>query len=429
MLNNRYTLYMLRYAVILIFISKSFSQNLIKRGNELIRINNSNDYEIIIEDISKIQTYKTFLVNKNFQFLNRSSGIVYQLEGDTIVRIDKSYDDKMHNGSLDFVYKDTLYRFGGYGYFHTHKTLTYFDSNSKEWDLVKYEGFNLINGFSEVGFHFIFDHKLYVFGYNTQVNQFQNESNFIRKGFVYNLREKEIEKTFKIHDSFIFPSSYYDVNDKYIFMFKNSPSKDLLIFNKKTFSFAEHKLNVSEVGITNKKNDNFIVINNKLYYVTKSIFNTLEINHIDIEDVLNNNNDLDIKLIDNKFSSYIYVCLIVLVIILIVVYRSYYNRLFLFHDGIVFRGKKLVIDERTRKIIIHLIKNELSNNHEINDIFLDSGLNINHINRFKNICIKQINLDFRNKFKTDLIKKNQSLEDKRITIFRLNPKFNFIIKN
>ena len=91
-------------------------------------------------------------------------------------------------------------------------------------------------------------------------------------------------------------------------MFKNSPSKDLLIFNKKTFSFSEHKLNLSEIGITNKKNDNFIVLNNKLYYVTKSIFNTLEINHIDIEDVLNNN-DLDIKLIDNKFSSYIYVFL------------------------------------------------------------------------------------------------------------------------
>ena len=420
---------MLRYAIILIFISKSFSQNLIKKGNELIQINNSNDYEIIIEDISKIQTYKTFLVNKNFQFLNRSSGIVYQLEGDTIVRIDKSYDDKMHNGSLDFVYKDTLYRFGGYGYFHTHKTLTYFDSNSKQWDLVKYEGFDLIKGFSGVGFHFIFDQKLYVFGYDTQVNQFQNESNLIRKGFVYDLREKEIEKTFKIHDSFIFPSSYYDVNDKYIFMFKNSPSKDLLIFNKETFSFSKHNLNVSEIGIVNLKDDNFTVLDNKLYYITKNIFNTLEINHIDIEDVLNKNDDLDIKLIDNKFSSYIYVFLIVLVIILIVVYRSYYSKFFIIHDSIVFRGKKLVIDERTRKIIIHLIKNEFSSNHEINDIFLDSGLNIIHINRFKNRCIKQINLDFRNKFKTDLIKKNLSLEDKRIIIFRLNPKFNFIIKN
>ena len=335
----------------------------------------------------------------------------------------------MHNGSLDFVYKDTLYRFGGYGFYHTHKTLTYFDSNSKEWDLIKYKGFDLIKGFSGVGFHFIFDQKLYVFGYNTQVNEFQNESNFIRKGFVYNLLEKEIEETFKIHDSFIFPSSYYNVNDQYIFMFKNSPSKDLLIFNKKTFSFAKHKLNINEIGITNKKNDNFIVLDNKLYYITKNIFNTLEINHIDIEEVLNNNDDLDIKLIDNKFSSYIYLFLLVLVIILIVVYKSYYDKLFIIHNSIVFRGKKLMIDERTRKIIIHLIKNEFSSNHDINDIFLDTGLNINHINRFKNRCIKEINLDFRNKFKTDLIKKNLSLEDKRITFFRLNPKFHFIIKN
>ena len=45
-----------------------------------------------------------------------------------------------------------------------------------------------------------------------------------------------------------------------------------------------------------------------------------------------------------------------------------------------------------------------------------------------NRCIKEINLDFRNKFKTDLIKKDLSLEDKRITIFRLNPKFHFVVK-
>ena len=88
-----------------------------------------------------------------------------------------------------------------------------------------------------------------------------------------------------------------------------------------------------------------------------------------------------------------------------------------------------MINERTRKVILHLFENEFSNNNDINEIFIDTGLNINHINRMKNDCIREVNLKFFKIFDSNLIIKIQSLKDKRMIFYRLNPNLKFVIKN
>ena len=423
-----------RNALIYIFIiflafPNVYSQSFIRRNNQLIQIHHQDNYELIIDNISEFENDKSFKINNDYYFLKRSSGIINQLVNDTIVRIDNSYDDKMHNGSLDFIYKDTLYRFGGYGYYHTHKTLVYFDFNSKQWDLIKYKGYDLIEGISDVMFHFITNDRLYIVGYDNQENKFQNESNPKTKGFVYNLEKKEIEKTFNIHDSFIYPTAYFNINDRYVFLFQQKNKKELIIFDKQTFSFKKHQLKVGQTGIENIKNDNFILINSKLFFITRNIFNVSEVNYLDVESVLNNNDSTNLKLIDDKYMVYVIVFVLLLSIILFLFIRSKEKRILVYSDYIKIHRKTFMIDERTRKIIVHLMKKEYSNNNDLNDLFVNSGLNIDHINRMKNNCIKNINLIFYNNFKSNLIHKNQSLEDKRIVIYKLNSDFSFIVKN
>ena len=95
--------------------------------------------------------------------------------------------------SLDF-YKDTLYRFGGYGYFTTNKNLIYFDQTTSQWDMVKYNGFKKIDHF------FLRNQKrstLCPMGY-------ENESNFVTKGFSYDFKEKNIADTSNIREDFEF---------------------------------------------------------------------------------------------------------------------------------------------------------------------------------------------------------------------------------
>ena len=134
-------------------------------GNSIIHLNNqillfSEEKKIFQKVITNgniidYNKFRFFEVNSKDIYLNRVSGIVFERKEDSILRIDKSYDDKMHTGSLDFVYNDTLFRFGGYGYFHTNKNLIYYNEIENEWDLVKYKNYDDIQPFSTVGFHYI----------------------------------------------------------------------------------------------------------------------------------------------------------------------------------------------------------------------------------------------------------------------------------
>ena len=216
------------------------------------------------------KNYKQFNINKDTIYLNRTSGIIYKFNKGELVRYDNSYDDKIHTGSLDFVYNDTLFRFGGYGYFSTNKNLIYFDDITKQWDLVKFKGFEKIEGFSSVGIHFIRNSHLNVIGYDTHENEFQNESNFKHKGFIYNLDKKEVKQLVNLKKSFEFPRSFYQVNNDYVFLFYPNKRK-LKILNTSNFDIYNYNLNQVESSIINNNNENFILEKEELIYTIKTI--------------------------------------------------------------------------------------------------------------------------------------------------------------
>ena len=66
-------------------------------------------------------------------YVNRNSGFIYQLINEKLKRIDKSEDLKAYNKSILFQHKDTLYRYGGYGFWSERDHLSYYDRNEKKW--------------------------------------------------------------------------------------------------------------------------------------------------------------------------------------------------------------------------------------------------------------------------------------------------------
>ena len=69
--------------------------------------------------------------------VNKFGGLVYRVSGDSLQRIDRSYQHLMQSYSLDFVHNDTIYRHGGYGLWSARRELVYFDPNIHEWEVVK----------------------------------------------------------------------------------------------------------------------------------------------------------------------------------------------------------------------------------------------------------------------------------------------------
>ena len=81
------------------------------------------DYTTLRADFVPIST------SKGDYFVVAGCGMVYELKGDSIVRIDHSFRHKNQFAGLFWTQNDTIFITGGYGFFESTNITTYFD-----WD-------------------------------------------------------------------------------------------------------------------------------------------------------------------------------------------------------------------------------------------------------------------------------------------------------
>lgn len=412
------------YAIIFLFIFYNVNSQenyyLIK-GQELLRIDDSGNKIKSLKNVDlDLNLYNYHKVKNEDFLLNYQSGIVFKIESDSLVRYDKSYDDKIHNGSLDFLFRDTLYRFGGYGYYHTHKTLVYLDQKSKQWDLVQFKGYEKIDPFSSIGFHYIKGGLLNVYGYNTLENTFQNVTNLKKKGFTLDLDKKEIIETFNLSESFLFPD-YYINTDKHIFLFYENV-REMEIYDIETENFYNYTLNIDEYGMSKERNQNHLIIQDNLYFISTNIDVEKEIKSISIKQILNNMIQIDKEIKQNNLTSYFLVIIpLTLLLLIIIVFRKS-KEIKVIGNKLHYNFKSIELKQKEIKLMGLLFKNKVCTGIELNEIFYSEELNPSHINRTKNTSIKNINSKFYKSFKLDLIIQQKSSIDKRIKEFYINPK-------
>ena len=108
-------------------------------NNEILRTYHFNS-DIHKDDIFSLVNnnhYTFFDKNKVINIVSKSGGMYYKSLGDTISRIDNSFDHKMTNFSDIFERNDTIFKYGGYGYWSNRNLITYFDKETKEWEFYK----------------------------------------------------------------------------------------------------------------------------------------------------------------------------------------------------------------------------------------------------------------------------------------------------
>ena len=77
-----------------------------------------------------------FPVNNNSFLIEKGGGKVFQYLCDSLTRIDRSFSFKTRYGSLNFVYNNELYSFGGYGIFQFNNSLIRFYRPKGTWELI-----------------------------------------------------------------------------------------------------------------------------------------------------------------------------------------------------------------------------------------------------------------------------------------------------
>ena len=81
-------------------------------------------------------SYQAIVFDKSLHFVHNKGGVVYRVNNDTLERIDHSFNHKMQNNSTLFTRNDTIFRYGGYGFWSARNFFTYFSPGSKEWEII-----------------------------------------------------------------------------------------------------------------------------------------------------------------------------------------------------------------------------------------------------------------------------------------------------
>lgn len=402
-----------------------FSETLSKLDLKTKRVLHS-DVEIIFPIDFKLRNHIPFYLKDKILFLNRGGGLLYEYRNDSIIRIDKSFDDKSRHHSLNLVYNNNLYRFGGYGYFeNTNLLISYDHLESNQWDIVKYKGHEKVIPFSVIGFHFMVKNKLHVFGFESSTGKFQNEREKIHKGFIYDFDNKIIIDVFKVNPKIKKPDSYIDLDNGYVFLFYPSTNK-ILIVKKDNYSVSEYTMSLKQSSLANKRHTKFGVYEDEIFYISSDVNGKFYIQSMDFKSIIENSSPLNISIfLDNILIYQILMVIgfflfITFVFILIRNKNKNKNKLHI-NGPVLFINKTPILeDERSVKIISALINNTSVTNSELNDNFSSNGLNLNHINREKNKFIDNLNIKLSSYLDQDFITREKDEYDKRMIIFKIN---------
>ena len=400
-----------------------FSETLSKLDLKTKRVLHS-DVEIKFPINFELSDHIPFYLNDKIIFLSNESGLLYEYRNDSIIRIDKSFDNKSNNGSLNLVYKDNLYRFGGYGYFEsTNLLITYDHLESNQWDIVKYKGFEKVIPFSDVGFHFMVENKLHVVGFNSSTDKFQNESKFYNNGFIYDFDNKIILDVFKVNPKIKRPESYIDLNNEYCLLFY-PVSKKILIIKKDDYSVSEYNMSLRQSHLTNKNHTKFGVNGDELFYVSNDVDGEIYIRSMDFKSIINNSFPLKTSIFsDNTLIYQISMVIgffLFIIFVFILIRNKNKNKLHINGSGLFMNKTQIFEDERSIEILRNLINNPYLTNLELNNYFSSNGLNLNHINREKNKFIDNLNIKLSSYLSQDFITKGKDEYDKRMIIFKIN---------
>ncbi len=113
--------------------------------------------------INFVRAYRPIVVDSELHFVSTSGGMVYRLEGDSLRRIDRSYDHKMQINCTLFTRNDTLMKYGGYGFWSQRNFFTYFSTETNEWEIVSPRGSEVLPVGTQSSYQVQKENDIYIF--------------------------------------------------------------------------------------------------------------------------------------------------------------------------------------------------------------------------------------------------------------------------
>ena len=323
-----------------------------------------------------------------------------------------------------FTYNDTIYRYGGYGYWTYNNKLTFYDINTNEWQIINSANEIRPKG-SAASFYKILNDKLYIIGGLTENSEDFNQRLNNDEIWSFDFKTKKWEKFGMLNESVKYNVASFKINDNIYSTNKN---------NIKEIDIKNNQLKIFEIDPQMQKTDKsfykpfihkgniYIWISNPDIYLTKRKIDTLNINLLSEQALVKDNGENIIKLI------LLIACAFILIFLfhLRKKYKVNSDKLRFKNGNVFFNGNSKKLDTIENKLLVLLIKNDFRIPTDmIQENFynesLDRSQNIRNINKL----ILDLNLKLKITLNTenDIIYKVTSSSDKRMKIIVLNRDF------
>ena len=403
-----------------------------------IKKENLNSFEIEVisfENIDKINLdlYELIVKKEEYYFINNASGLVYKIQDNNLTRVDNSLDNRLLKDSYIFQHNDTIFRYGGYGFWSQRDFIIYYDEIINEWELYNTN----INSYSPKGsykgVYFKDKNDVYFIGGQKVDEKNKLESIDNQDVVKFNFETKSFEYLGKLNFNFDVYSLI--VKDNEGFVINNGsqiayikPIENKVLFFNKTPIQLNLKLDQNKVTNNYFFNESYFleVFSNQdfktnLFKISKSDFfrNKLEESELygrSIEDSIN--------------LSTLFIIATSIILILFVFDRYRFNKIILSKHGIIYKRVFNRLDKKEIDVIIELINNDVVATKSILNIVENSNLSYPHNIKIKDQFLRELNLKLSTIFNTSynpiIVRKSKT--DARIKEYCFIDAFNRIVK-
>ena len=355
-------------------------------------------------------------------FLYPGGGILYRFKNNAIERIDESFPHKNQFSGHFFVYKESLYLLGGYGYWTTKNYLTKFNFQSGNWDFIPSFGQVPEDGINQGSF-IKKGNILYVFDfYATKAGS----NIYNRNLFHLNL------------DSFTW-SKKGTINSSFIDDIEKSRTSVKVPFKKGLFQARYNNKNVSQIiapsinSIKYYKNTSLDPFDRNSIIVGNNLVSLVLDSEEAASDIVFKNLD-DFLLFEQEgllyndtfvFVTYLFIVggILLLLILFVFFYFKKAHKIFYFSEDSLFTEEKAIslnIDEKYFLSLLTKSPNETVENALVLNYFNHGVVSLDAAIKRKNKMIAFLNSKFFQRYGIVLIQKKPDEKDSRQVLYFLS---------
>ena len=397
---------------------------------------NSLEIEVIpFQNIDKINLdlYELIIKKEEYYFINNASGLVYKVQDNDLRRVDNSLDNRLLKDSYIFQHNDTIFRYGGYGFWSQRDFIIYYDEIINEWEIYNTNNNSYSPAGSYKGVYFKNKNDVYFIGGQKVDEKNKLESVDNQDIVKFNFKTKSFEYLGKLN--FNFDAYSLIVKDDEGFVINNgSQIAYIKPIENKLLLYDKTPLQLNLKLYQNKVTNNYFF--DESYFLEVFSNQNFETNLFKIsKSDFFKNNIKESKLYDRSIQDLINIStlflLIIFIILILITYDRYrFNMILLSADGIIYKRVLNKLNKKEIDVIVKLINNEVIATKSILKIVENPNLSYPHNIKIKDQFLRELNLKLSTIFNTsyDPIIVKKSKTDARIKEYCFKDEFNRIVR-